>query len=149
MANVLPGPAGETLQRPALQQEPSRRRSLYRSVEAAMASCVCWDASVDREQEGVVCESDPDAAVTVTVDVTGAEPPDPAEPPTPDPLPLQPLSRLRPAHLWPAEEAFASAAVSSRPDAPVGGQVRLLMDQALALALSCLREPLPLGESPS
>jgi hypothetical protein len=37
---------------PALQQEPRRRRGLYRSVEAAMASCGCWNVSEHREREG-------------------------------------------------------------------------------------------------
>jgi hypothetical protein len=52
MANALPGPAGETLQRPAVQHEPRIRRGLYRSVEAAMASCGYWDALVYRKREG-------------------------------------------------------------------------------------------------
>jgi hypothetical protein len=51
MASALPGPAADTLQRPALKQELRSRRGLYRSIEAAMATCGCWDASVHRERE--------------------------------------------------------------------------------------------------
>lgn len=39
-----------------------------------------------------VSESDPNVAIKVTIELTGAEAPDLPEPPTPDPPPPQPLS---------------------------------------------------------
>jgi hypothetical protein len=89
MANALSGPAADTLQRPALQQELRGRRGLYRSVEAAgWLYAVVGMRQYTVSEKIAVCESDPNEAVTVTVEVTGWKEV------TMEEDPPQPLSRL-------------------------------------------------------
>jgi hypothetical protein len=102
MAGALAGTECATV-----EQEPRRRRGLYRSGEAAIASCGCWEVSVHVSEKAAVCASDPDVAVTVTVDVTGwdevtteEDPPQPLSNPIPATLPVAKTTPI-PSHVLP------------------------------------------------